>query len=96
MVWERSKGIEKFIEQLEEINIAKQVGTFTFALFLLLMSSEVIVQSATNLSISMGLGMAFVGLSVTAIGTSLPEISFAIGSSRGRFQQQILGDIVGS
>jgi cation:H+ antiporter len=96
IVWRRSHGVEKIIEQLGEINLWKQGILFLISLLLLLASSEVIVQSAMSLSLGLGWKLAFIGLSITAIGTSLPEIAFTIGAAKGRFQQEILGDIVGS
>lgn len=97
IVWRRSKGVEKILEQLEEVNVWKQAVIFFGSLILLLLSSEVIVTSAINLSAGLGLSIAFVGLTITAIGTSLPEIAFAIGAAaKERHQQEILGNVVGS
>lgn len=96
VVWRRSKGVEKIIEKIEQVNLWKQFVIFIFSLLLLLGASETIVQTALYLSSSMGWGLAFIGVSMTAIGTSLPEIAFTITAGKGRFHQQILGDIVGS
>ena len=96
VVWRRSRGVEKIIEKIEQVNVWKQAVIFVLSLLLLLGASETIVQTALYLSSSLGWGLAFIGVSLTAIGTSLPEIAFTITASNGRFQQQILGDIVGS
>lgn len=96
VVWRRSKGVERVIETLEKTNLWKQSLIFFFSLILLLGASEMIVRSATQISLLLGLGLTFVGLTITAIGTSLPEIAFTVGASRGRFQQEILGDVIGS
>lgn len=96
VVWRRSKGVEKIIEKIEQVNLWKQGVIFLFSLLLLLGASETIVQTALYLSDSVGWDLAFIGVSITAIGTSLPEIAFTITASSGRYQQQILGDIVGS
>lgn len=96
VVWRRSRGLEKLIEKIESVNLWKQSVIFLASLFLLLGSSESIVQSALSLSSSLGWELAFIGVTITALGTSLPEIAFTITASSGRFQQQILGDIVGS
>lgn len=97
IVWKRSKGVEKILEQLEEINVWKQAVVFIGSLLLLLASSEAIVRAAIGLSSGIGLSVAFIGLTITAIGTSLPELAFTIGAaSEGRHQQEILGDVVGS
>ena len=96
VVWRRSKGVEKIIEKIEHVNLWKQFVIFTVSLLLLLGASETIVQTALYMSESVGWDLAFIGVSITAIGTSLPEIAFTITASNGRYQQQILGDIVGS
>lgn len=96
IVLRRSTALKKFIIKFERINLWKQNMIFIFSLALLLGASEVIVKSAGNLSAQLGWELAFVGLTVTAIGTSLPEIAFVIGAARGRHQIEILGDILGS
>jgi len=95
-VWRRSSQIEHILEQFEGVNIWKEGFFFLLSLVFLLGASELIVYSASTLSLGLGWGLTFVGLTVTAIGTSLPEIAFTLGASRGRYQQEILGDIVGS
>lgn len=92
----RSKGIERIMQQFESINIVKTTGLFLFSLSLLLASSRGIVLSAINISAQMGWALGFVGLTITALGTSLPEIAFVISSEAKDNQREILGDIVGS
>lgn len=96
IVWRRSSKVERILEQFEDTNIWKEGIFFIFSLGLLLASSEVIVQSASNLSIQLGWGLTFVGLTITALGTSLPEIAYTVGAVRSRNQQGLLGDVVGS
>jgi cation:H+ antiporter len=95
-VLRRSHGIESLFDTLERINIWKQAVFFTVSLVLLLIASEGIVKGAINLSSSLGLGLAFVGLTVTAIGTSLPEIAYAIRAVKDNKENEILGDVIGS
>jgi cation:H+ antiporter len=96
LVWRRSSPIEHLLEKFEGVNIWKESVLFIFSLLLLLGASEVIVKSAQALSIQLNWGLTFVGLTITAIGTSLPEIVFTLGASKRRFQQEVLGDVVGS
>ncbi len=96
LVWRRSKGVEKLIEQIGQENMWKHGTIFVVSLLFLLGASELIVMSAKQISAHLGWGLTFVGLTITAIGTSLPEIVFTVGAARGRLQQEILGDVVGS
>ena len=96
IVWRRSSKIEKILEHLEDTNIWKEGVFFVISLLLLLGASQVIVYAAQVISTQLGWGLTFVGLTITAIGTSLPEIAFTLGAARGRYQQEILGDVVGS
>lgn len=91
-----SKGLELIIEKLEHINIWKQVSIFILSLLLLLLASDIIVKQALSLSSQLGLSITFIGLTLTAMGTTLPETVFAIGAVKGRYQQQVLGNILGS
>ena len=96
LVWRRSSPIEHLLEKFEGVNVWKESFFFLLSLLLLLGASEVIVKTALALSIQLHWGLTFVGLTITAIGTSLPEIAFTLGASKKRFQQEILGDVVGS
>jgi cation:H+ antiporter len=95
-VLRRSRGLESLFDSLERINIWKEIVFFTVSLVLILVSSQGIVTSALNLSASLGLGLAFVGLTITAMGTSLPEIAYAVGAVKNNKENEILGDVIGS
>jgi len=95
-VMRRSRGIERIMQRFEDVSIVKSAGLFLFSLLLLLASSRGIVFGAINISIKMGWALGFVGLTITALGTSLPEIAFVISSKARDNQREILGDIVGS
>ena len=95
-VIKRSRGVERILQQFDNINILKSAGLFALSLSLLLISSRGIVLGAINLSVQMGWALSFVGLTIIALGTSLPEIAFVISSEAKDNQREILGDIVGS
>jgi cation:H+ antiporter len=96
MVIRRAKGLERFLEQFDETNMPKEVGIFIFSLVLFLVASQGIFRAARELSLELGWGLGFVGLSITALGTSLPEITFVIASIKQNKQDEILGDVIGS
>lgn len=92
----RSRGVEKLLETFDNTNIYKEVLLFILSLVLLLGASEGIVKSAIKISEGLGWALGFVGVTLTAIGTSLPEIAYALGSAKKNRQDEILGNIIGS
>lgn len=95
-VMRRSRGIEKIVQQFEPSNAWKEGVLFALSLAGLLLASRGIVFAALNISSSLGWALSFVGLTITALGTSLPEIAFVLSSNSKDNQREILGDIVGS
>lgn len=96
-VLRRGNVIEAFLEKFEHTNAWKQGVLFALSLIILLIASEGIVHSAISLSKILNLNLGYIGLTITAIGTSLPEISFAIGIVGTRkHQDEILGNVIGS
>lgn len=98
-VVKRATVFENIKERLkiEHINVWKEGVYFFGSLFLLLAASEGIVQSAFRLSSLMGLNLGYIGLTLTALGTSLPEIAFAIGIVKGHGNEdEVVGDVIGS
>ena len=92
----QAEGIERFLEGLDHINLFKQILLFIIATLILLGASELIVESAIGISSQIGLELGLVGLTITALGTSLPEIAFSFGAIKKGEKSQILGDVIGS
>ncbi len=65
-------------------------------LVLLLVGSDWLVQSATRFSRLMGLSELVIGLTVVAVGTSLPEFATSIVATARGQQELALGNIIGS
>jgi len=83
--------------KLEKTNLWKESVLFLISLGLLLGASEGIVRSAVDIGINLDVSLGFIGLTITALGTSLPEIAFVIGimNTHGD-EDEIMGDVVGS
>jgi cation:H+ antiporter len=61
-----------------------------------LAAAQVLVVSATTIAREVGLGEGFIGFTVVAIGTSLPELATAVQAARKRETDLILGNLLGS
>ncbi|EKD96052.1 MAG: K+-dependent Na+/Ca+ exchanger related-protein [uncultured bacterium] len=95
-VIKRSTGFERLKESIEKINIWKEIAVFLFSLLLVLGASEIIVKSAEGLSVAAGWNLGFIGLTLIAVGTSMPEIAYTVVNLKYHHNQEILGNIVGS
>jgi len=65
-------------------------------LAVLLAGSHSLVWGAVEIAGTLGVSDHVIGLTVVAIGTSLPELATAIASARRREHDLVLGNIVGS
>lgn len=61
-----------------------------------LISSKLLVDSAANLADKLGISSAVIGLTIIALGTSLPELAVSISAARHGFTMLILGNVFGS
>ena len=74
----------------------KAVFKIVVGLALLIASSHALVWGAVDLARSAGVDELLIGLTVVAIGTSLPELASAIASARRGENEFVLGNIIGS
>lgn len=69
---------------------------FLLGLAVLVGSSEVLVWGASELALALGVPPLVVGLTVIAVGTSLPELAASVASALKGHLELALGNIVGS
>jgi len=65
-------------------------------LLILLISARLIVISATAIAIWFGISQLVIGLTIVALGTSLPELAAAIVSQMKNEPDLVLGNVIGS
>ena len=66
------------------------------SLVVLVSSARLVVWGGTNLALDFGVSDLIIGLTVVALGTSLPELAVAISSAVKKQHQMIIGNIIGS
>ena len=69
---------------------------FIAALLVLLSSARLLVWGAVQLATGLGISEAIIGLTLVAIGTSLPELATAVAAARRGHADLALGNILGS
>ncbi len=89
--------VDETIEELPEEMPFKQAIFWTIVgLLLLLVSSKLLVWGASSIASLMGISDLVIGLTIVAIGTSLPELAATLSSARKGETDLAVGNIVGS
>lgn len=83
-------------EDVGEENKVKLMGLFAAAITVLLVATEFFVQGATAVAQAFNVSATVIGLTVVAIGTSLPELSVAINGMRRKTYSVVLGNLIGA
>ena len=74
----------------------KAWGVFFIGFALLVFSSRLLVLGAVNMAIALGVSELVIGLTIVAIGTSLPELAASVMSALKGHSDIAIGTIVGS
>ena len=87
--------------EVEEVNsLPKSVGWTVTAvivgLLLLITGSQVLLVGAVGIAESLGVSEAVIGLTLVAVGTSLPELSISVIAALRRHADVAVGNILGS
>ncbi len=83
-------------EEIPELETGKAAFWFVVGLTLLIISSETLVWGATEVALAFGVSPLIIGLTVIAIGTSLPELAASVMSALRGHHDIALGNIIGS
>lgn len=79
-----------------DVSIKKGLSWLVFGLLLLIGSSKILVWGAVNIAQAYGVSDLIIGLTIIAIGTSLPELAASIMSAIKKEHDLIIGNIIGS
>ncbi len=83
-------------EPVKEMTIKKAIPFTIIGLVLIILGSNVTVDAATNIAKALGLSERFIGLTIVALGTSLPELFTSVSAARKHNADIAIGNIVGS
>lgn len=80
----------------DAISPGKEIALGLVSLALTLLGAELLVRGGTEMAESLGVGSAFIGMTLVAVGTSLPELATSIAGIRQGEHDMVLGNVVGS
>lgn len=84
------------VDDIPKFGIGKSIIFTVFGIVCIVLSSNVVVDSASEIATILGVSQRMVALTVVALGTSLPELVTSIVSIRKGEQEILVGNIVGS
>lgn len=76
--------------------LGKAVRLLVLGMVLLVVSSRILVWGAVDIAVAFGVSDLIIGLTIVAIGTSLPELASAIAAARKGEHDIALGNVIGS
>lgn len=106
MFWTIKEGMKKAKDTLadrlkenlpdEPVPLKKSVIYLALGLLFLILSSRLLVYGAVGMATQLGVSDLIVGLTIVAIGTSLPELASSIIAARKGEPDMALGNVLGS
>jgi cation:H+ antiporter len=95
----RMRSIHKK-EEVENAGKQKKIGLYGImiigGLVMLVIGGQLIVKSATTIAESLGISQAIIGLTIVALGTSLPELATSVIAAMKKNSDIALGNVLGS
>ncbi len=89
---------EKVLDELriEKVSNFRAICFLLFGLLMLVVSSQALVVAATSIAHTLGVSTGVIGLTVVALGTSLPELALSVTCAVKDEDELAIGNILGS
>lgn len=92
----KDKNKDNDDETAKNMSVAKAIIFAVIGLVLIVLGSNVTVDAATKIATALGVSERFIGLTIVALGTSLPELFTSVTAARKGNADIAIGNIVGS
>jgi len=83
-------------ELIHEMKLPVAIGWLLLGLVVLVGSSKLLVWGASGIAVALGVSELIIGLTVVALGTSLPELAASIASLKKGKPDLAIGNVIGS
>lgn len=90
------KNKENDGDEIKELSLPKSIAWTIVGLVLIVWGSDTTVDAATKIAKILGLSERFIGLTIVALGTSLPELFTSVLAAKKGNADIAIGNIVGS
>ena len=82
--------------EAEQLSAVKIIGLILAGVVMIVAGSNFAVEGASNIAKALGISQRFIGLTIVAFGTSLPELVTSVSAARKHNADIAIGNIVGS
>ena len=89
-------SLEEELGEIQDLSKGKAIFWLVAGLVILLISAELLVWAATEIAEWLGVSEMVIGLTVVAVGTSLPELAATVGAALKGHTDIAIGNVVGS
>ena len=93
---ERPDDLDAELGELPDMTVVKSFVWFVVGLTVLLASAHVLVVAAEAVAVRFNVSELVIGLTIVAVGTSLPELSVTLTAARQGHPELAIGNVVGS
>ena len=90
------EALRNELDELADMPMFKAAGWFLAGLIVLLLSADVLVTAASEVARRFQVSPVVVGLTIIAVGTSLPELSVTVTAALRGHADMAIGNVVGS
>lgn len=88
---------DEFAEEIpDELPVGKAIFRLLIGLVILLIGARLVVWGAVNIAVAFDVSDLIIGLTIVAVGTSLPELATTIMSAKKGEDDMAVGNIIGS
>jgi len=88
--------LQEELEELPQLSMGKAVFWMLAGMAVLLASAELLVWAAVSVAEWLGVSELIIGLTIVAVGTSLPELAATVGAALKGHTDIAIGNVVGS
>ena len=96
IIWSKRHHPEEVEDEIPDMTRGRAFFWFAVGLVLLIVSSDLLVRGASELALAFGVSPLIIGLTVVAVGTSLPELAASVASALKGHHDIAIGNVIGS
>lgn len=92
----KREGAEVEEEEIKDISGLRCVFYIVFGIAAIVLGGDMVVDGASGIAASFGLSQTLIGLTIVAVGTSLPELVTSLVAAKKNEMDMAVGNVIGS
>lgn len=96
LIFTARKSDDADVVEKPKLSLPKSIILIIVGLIGIVLGGDLVVNSASDIAIALGMSETLVGLTIVAIGTSLPELVTSLTALKKGENQLVIGNVIGS